>query len=331
MNIYFQKNFKTWILFLIGIVFVVGLISAGLTGTPLSFGATNITSTDSGHWAWNDVIGWINFYETDSVMVKPKEIEGWASSSIGVISLNCNPISNPDGDNLCGIVPYKVLNNGSGTLSGWAWNDVIGWISFCGNSYDNGCATSSVQYGVPVLSRVPDEPPSDFWGLAWSDVIGWISFNCDDYGDCGVSDYRVTTDWFATSTFGEIDSVVFDTGVLRGAQFNSIGWRGSLPVVSTRVRFKLATSNCEGGSNPLACDSDDAWDFMGPSGSGVTGSFYDAPEYMDLGASKIYLANITNLIDHHNKRYFRYRIKLISDSTQNYTPRVEEVFVNYSP
>lgn len=330
MNAFLEKNLRNLILVLIGVVFVTGLIFAELESVPISLGATNISATSSEHWAWNDVIGWINFYETDSVTVKAKEVEGWASSSIGAISLNCNPISNPDGDDICITVPYKVSNNGSGTLSGWAWNDLIGWISFCGNILNNGCATSSQPYGVPILSRVADQPPSDFWGLAWNDLVGWISFNCIDYGNCGTSNYMVTTDWFATSTYGDLDSIIFDTDILKGAQFNSIGWKGSLPI-GTRVRFKLATSNCELGSSATSCDSGDAWDFIGPAGSGVQNSFYDAVEYLDLGTSKIYLAPINNFMDHHNKRYFRYRVKLISDSTQSYTPTVEDVFVNYSP
>lgn len=331
MNAFLEKNLRNLIPILIGVVFVIGLIVAGLTSTPISLADTNISATSSEHWAWNDVIGWINFYETNTVTVGAKTIEGWASSSIGAISLNCNPISNPDGDDICGSVPYKVSNNGSGTLSGWAWNDLIGWISFCGNILNNGCATSSVSYGVPVISRTSDQPPSDFWKYAWNDVIGWISFNsCDSLGICNPASYQVTTDWFATSTYGDLDSIIFDTDILKGAQFNSIGWKGSLPI-GTRVRFKLATSNCELGSSATSCDSGDVWDFIGPDGGGVPNSFYDAVEYLDLGTSKIYLAPINNFMDHHNKRYFRYRVKLISDSTQNYTPTVEDVFVNYSP
>ncbi len=51
-------------------------------------------------------------------------------------------------------------------VSGWAWSDTVGWISF--NCTDtNSCGTSS--YGVRV-----DEITGVFSGYAWSDNIGWI-------------------------------------------------------------------------------------------------------------------------------------------------------------
>ncbi|KKQ34307.1 MAG: hypothetical protein US50_C0053G0003 [Candidatus Nomurabacteria bacterium GW2011_GWB1_37_5] len=48
----------------------------------------------------------------------------------------------------------------SGNVSGWAWSDNIGWISFNGTGY-----------GVSV------DTTNKFFGYAWSDNIGWISFN----------------------------------------------------------------------------------------------------------------------------------------------------------
>jgi len=53
-------------------------------------------------------------------------------------------------------------------LSGWAWSDNIGWVSFnCADTPDN-CAT--VDYKVSVDTN------GDFYGYAWSDNIGWIDF-----------------------------------------------------------------------------------------------------------------------------------------------------------
>ncbi len=59
-------------------------------------------------------------------------------------------------------------------LSGYAWSENIGWISFnCTN--ENTCATSN--YGVNVLD-------GNFSGYAWSENIGWISFNSADVSGC---------------------------------------------------------------------------------------------------------------------------------------------------
>ncbi len=52
-------------------------------------------------------------------------------------------------------------------VSGWAWSENIGWISF--NNTSDGSATA---YGVKV-----DAITGDFSGTAWSSNIGWVSFN----------------------------------------------------------------------------------------------------------------------------------------------------------
>ncbi len=61
-------------------------------------------------------------------------------------------------------------------LSGYAWSDNIGWISF--NCADAGACASS-QYGVTM-----DPVTGALSGYAWSDNIGWISFNTSDVAGC---------------------------------------------------------------------------------------------------------------------------------------------------
>ena len=63
----------------------------------------------------------------------------------------------------------------SDNLSGYAWSETIGWISFnCTNS--GSCGTSN--YGVTVA------PSGALSGYAWSENIGWISFNSADTASC---------------------------------------------------------------------------------------------------------------------------------------------------
>jgi hypothetical protein len=71
---------------------------------------------------------------------------------------------------------FKGVANASAgdLLSGYAWSDNIGWISFnCTNN--NSCGTSN--YGVNISD-------GNFSGYAWSDNIGWISFNATDVSGC---------------------------------------------------------------------------------------------------------------------------------------------------
>lgn len=60
----------------------------------------------------------------------------------------------------------------SDNVSGYAWNDNIGWISFnCTN--DDTCATSN--YGVNIAAN------GSMSGYAWNDNIGWIDFSLVSY------------------------------------------------------------------------------------------------------------------------------------------------------
>ena len=60
------------------------------------------------------------------------------------------------------------------TVTGWAWSDRVGYISFnCTNT--NSC--TKVDYSVKI-----DKSTGNLSGYAWSDAVGWISFQ-DGIGD----------------------------------------------------------------------------------------------------------------------------------------------------
>jgi len=262
---------------------------------------TNISSATNAHWAWNDIVGWIDFYNTQAVFVNNQHIRGYASSSAGYISLDCS--LSPAG-NVCGKSNYGVTNDGNGNLSNWAWNDEYGWISFNCNNYTGGCDRSN--YEVYINSA------GDFEGYAWNDAIGWISFNCNNYtGGCSSSDYKVNTDWHgAASTVGILDSSTFDTGVSAGAQLNSVMWHGSQPI-GTSVWFQFAVSTSSGGP----------WNnFMGTDGTPNT--------YYTTGPDASLKLNYSLF---NNYRYFRYRVGLVSNFASTVSPRVDEIIVNWSP
>jgi len=279
------------------------------------FASTNISANAASHWAWNDFVGWINFYSNSDVTVTSTSLTGDASSSAGIISLNCNGSLNIPTYNVCGASNYQVLNDGAGNLSGWAWNDMYGWISFwCGNG-GTGCGTSP--YRVTI-----NPTTGDFSGYAWNDAIGWISFNCSGPGICATSNYKVNTTWTESSTSGYLDSQTFDAGIAGGTQLNSVLWHGFLPV-GTAVGFQFAVSNSSSGP----------WNFTGPDGiSNSTSSYWGA--YV-APSSSIPLTNpsisTVGYGLYNNFRYFRYRITLFSNAAQTMTPRVDDVIVNWSP
>ncbi|MCK4386614.1 MAG: hypothetical protein KAV41_00820 [Candidatus Pacebacteria bacterium] len=86
------------------------------------------------------------------------------------------------------VLVISVIDDGQYTLrqaeagsehnvSGYAWSDNIGWISF--NCLDAGtCGTAN--YGVNIAIN------GNMSGYAWSDNIGWISFNESDLSGCPI-------------------------------------------------------------------------------------------------------------------------------------------------
>lgn len=260
---------------------------------------------DEIYYAWNDVVTWIDFGEPTTT-VTTDLVNGWASSSVGDISLNCAAVpGNPSG--VCGNSNYKVFNDGSGRLSGWGWNDSVGWLSFCGGASTADCPGSEI-YRVTIEPRTATQ--SAMYGYAWNDLLGWISFNCSDPGFCDDYNYKVVTSWTPTSTQGWLESTTFDTGMAKGVQFNSFIWKGDLPA-ETEVRFQFAMSNSSSGP----------WNYMGPDGSPA--SFYVPAA--NVSTRFVPTTNYTNY------RYFRYKIFVESDTAQTATPRVDDVIVNWSP
>jgi len=271
----------------------------------LARAATNISPNTTEHWAWSDLIGWIDFYNTNSIVVSDSQLTGYANSSVGDISLDCATTRN---GNICPLGQsdpryYRVTNDGAGNLSRWGWNDAVGWVSFdCAN------------HGCGISYRVYIDPSGYFHNYAWNDVVGWISFNCNDpnppTGICGISNYKVVTSWTSTSTMGWLESSTFDTEVPAGAQINSVLWQGNQPVATT-VKFQFAASNSSSGP----------WVFSGTDGTSNT--YYDP---MGPNSSLKLDYSLYN-----NKRYFRYKVFLTSNSNSTISPSVDDILINWSP
>lgn len=279
-----------------GVVFILSLVTGRRS---LVSAATNISATSTDHWAWSDVIGWIDFFNTNTITVSSQKLTGYASSSAGDISLDCATTRN---GNICSTSNYFVSNDGMGDLSGWGWNDTYGWISFdCNNN--NGCGTSNY--------RVLIDSSGNFSNYAWNDTVGWISFNCSNNNSCGTSNYKVSTSWMATSTSGTLDSSTYDTGISGGAQINSIVWNGTLPSPQSNswVGFQLADSNSSSGP----------WNFAGYDGTANT--WYTGNPGVAIKADYVL---------HNNFRYFRYRVKIVSNQAQTASPKVNDINVNWS-
>lgn len=73
------------------------------------------------------------------------------------------------------IFPSRTLSASSTPITGYAWSDNIGWISFnCSNN--SSCGTSN--YGLSIATD------GTISGYAWSDNIGWVSAQSADVSGC---------------------------------------------------------------------------------------------------------------------------------------------------
>lgn len=302
-------------LFLIVVLAVCGM---AVLIVEITKSATNISA--SNRYAWSDVSGWWDFYYYNNVTVGTSTLIGYASSSIGEISLDC--ATSPGGD-ICGTSNYKVTNpSGSGQLSGCAWNDAISWISFwCGDGDCDGGNTEDASSTCASSNyRITVDANGIFHGYAWNDIEGWISFNCANDTGCGSSDYKLETSWRGGKLTGTLDSSIFDTQALGGATLNSIIWQGTQPA-GTCTKFQIAVSTSDSGP----------WNFWGPDascdGSGDTNQYFGSSCPGPDSTIEISGCNRNWVKD---KRYLRYRVILESDTAQSLTPQVNDVILNWS-
>ncbi|MDI6733902.1 MAG: hypothetical protein QMD50_00195 [Patescibacteria group bacterium] len=295
-----------WVIILSIIVFTIILIAY----PSKTEGATNISATTTDHFAWNEVSGWWNFFITDTVMVTNTKIEGFASSSIGEVSFDC--ATSPNG-NMCSTSNYGVTNNvANGKLMGYAWNDLIGWISVSCENHETPPCSFPYQTVIDIAT-------GDFSGWAWNDIVGWISFGSPPT-------YKVNTSWRGTtsSIVGYLESQIFDTRTPSGAQLNGVIWQGEQPSNASgnsSVDFQIAASNSSSGP----------WTFQGPEGSPINYYGMECPGVGQVtpaaGPGKSICVD-QNLLK--NYRYLRYKIRLQSTPDRMLSPLVDDIILNWS-
>lgn len=279
----------------------------GIMVCGVAYAATNIDTQNAGDkWGWNDVVGWINMKDANTVMVNATGVSGYASSFVGDIMFDC--ATTPVG-NTCATAHFQTANDGWGNLSGWAWNDAMGWISMSGTTAD------AKTYQVFVAPS-GDGINSYFHGWAWNDVVGWINFNCNDFeslaggtgiGICAAThNYKTQTSAYAAASQGTLTSSIFDIGTATGI-VNSIMWKGSQPG-NTKVQFEIATAETAAAlANPTYTLLPDA----------------------RQGVAVSVARNAATGLEVENRRYIRYRVSLISDGGLG--PRIDDILINWSP
>lgn len=143
---------------------------------------------------------------------------GDAGEGLGWISLSCTD-GGPTRNNICATSNYGVMIAADMTLSGFAWSDHVGWISFESLS---GCPSGTC--GARIISDGGTGYEMSGWARACTVFAsgcsgalkadserggwdGWISLNCANDSSCGTSDYTIRI-----SSSGNVASGASDTG-----------------------------------------------------------------------------------------------------------------------
>ena len=75
---------------------------------------------------------------------------------------------------------FKVINDGNGSLSGYAWGENTGWINF-GPFSTPGISTVKIDTINGNLGGTLGNA-----GYAWSQNYGWIVFDCSNSSTCEI-------------------------------------------------------------------------------------------------------------------------------------------------
>lgn len=285
---------------LTAIAFVLGCLGAS---AYLAFAATNIDMLNAGEkWGWNNIMGWLDMKATDTVMVGTT-VQGYASSSLGDISFDCATMRTAPG---CTDPDFKTVKDANGLLSGWAWNDTVGWISMSGTTTDAQVYQARVApYGDGIRSYLR--------GWAWNDAVGWLDFDCLETGSCAANDYKTETsaDAALASPSAQFVSKLFDLGTSAGV-LNTVAWKGAEPAGST-VDFQIATGTATST-------------LTGDMGTVFAGSSWIPVSAYPASPTKLTEALVGMPVE--NRRYFRYRVRL---SGAGNSPRIDDIMIGWSP
>jgi hypothetical protein len=160
----------------------------------------------------------------------------------------------------------SVDSSASDNLSGFAWSETIGWISF--NSTNE--ASSTAPYGVKVATN------GDLSGYAWSENIGWISFNPGDVSGCPSGTCAPSLDRSNGVNKGVVSGWARALSPTSGV--NTGGWDGWISLdcanngACATSDYKVKATDCSWGGFAWGGDVVGWISFSGAHGGNVTGT-----------------------------------------------------------
>ena len=151
----------------------------------------------------------------------------------------------------------KAMAATTGKVTGYAWSETIGWLSFnslnCDTNGDgksegvSGCpaaGTSMASYGVTATDD-GNNSTATMAGYAWSENIGWISFNQADLAGCPSGTCKA---WLDTTCPGNKCYFNGWAKVLSVNAGNNGGWDGWIHLNNNGICDTNGDGKSEGGT-----------------------------------------------------------------------------------
>jgi len=147
----------------------------GVLGMAIT-GPAQTTIDETNKWAWSSGTGWINcrtivtngsVVSTNGVSVSQYILWGYMySPTVGWIDVGRGHPTNGMRYSNASATDYGVNHDGLGHLTGYAWNESVGWINF--EWTNNPDATKAPK--INLKNGV-------FYGYAWGGSLGWINLS----------------------------------------------------------------------------------------------------------------------------------------------------------
>jgi uncharacterized repeat protein (TIGR02543 family) len=145
---------------------------------------------------------------------------------------DCQVTESNESDNAASDTYTSTSPQPPGNVSGWAWSENIGWISFNCNNPELPTPRCTNNYGVNINLST-----GVFSGYAWSEHIGWISFNESELTGCPTAPCQAKFN-FSTKQVSGWAKALTDGG----------GWDGWIRLRDTNygVSWNSSTAEMEG-------------------------------------------------------------------------------------
>ena len=226
------------------------VIGTALNSDPIYADNSNTGQYGKGAWFWE--VDWDpapGSPPAEYPGISYRGTDGYTCETCSRVAVQCEDKIDNDGDGQtdfgsdtgCVSLSDRSEDSALREITGWAWSETVGWISFADPNPSN-------DYGLNV------DPTGLISGYAWNENIGWISFNKSQLGQCpaGLCEARVATSTgkvtgWARACLGTATASNEIPGTCATAADHPGGWDGWISLskqANESIQYGVTISDC---------------------------------------------------------------------------------------